>query len=205
MSPINNETPALFRGACQFLTAAERPEQIVPLGRPEVAFVGRSNVGKSSLLNALVGQKALARTSNTPGRTQQLNFFDLGGQLILVDLPGYGFAKVSHAMKARWEELIRAYLGGRAELRRVLLLLDARHGLKDSDQEMMKMLDKAAVSYALVLTKADKAPASQLQRLCADLTARFPTHPACYPQIFITSAHDKKGLTELQQHLVALV
>lgn len=187
----------LFKGACDFFWGAASPQQLPEIGRPEIAFAGRSNVGKSSLINALTNRKALARTSNTPGRTQQLNFFDLGGVLTLVDMPGYGYAKVSKAQKAEWDELIYSYLSGRPTLRCVLVLIDSRHGLKDNDRELMKMLDRAAVSYRIVLTKADKA--DDLEKMKEAILAEIKTHTAAYPDIAVTSAEKKSGIEELQE------
>jgi GTP-binding protein len=151
----------LFKQTCDFTRAVDNLNQLHQDGLPEVCFVGRSNVGKSSLVNALVNRKALARTSNTPGRTQQLIFFDLAHKLYLVDLPGYGYAEVSKTKIAAWNQLLRAYLRGRVEIKRVFLLIDGRHGIKPNDLEMMDMLDESAVSYQIVLTKADKVKQSE--------------------------------------------
>jgi GTP-binding protein len=170
----------------------------------EVAFAGRSNVGKSSLLNALVGQKALARTSNTPGRTQQLNFFELEGALMLVDLPGYGYARAPKAAASGWTRLTRAYLKGRPTLRRLCLLIDARHGLKDSDREVMTLLDQAAVSYQVALTKVDKVKPAALEALRAALAPELARHVACHPEMVATSAVTGAGIAELRAALAAL-
>ena len=145
-----------FNGECDFVAAAASLDRIPPESLPEIAFAGRSNVGKSSLINALTGRKALARTSHTPGRTQQLNFFTIQEQFLLVDMPGYGYAKVSKTTRKSWDDLIKQYLRGRVSLKCVFLLIDSRHGLKESDREMMKMLDETAVAYRIILTKADK-------------------------------------------------
>jgi GTP-binding protein len=172
-----------------------------PAGHPEIAFAGRSNVGKSSLINALTGRKALARTSNTPGRTQQLNFFNLGDRLTLVDMPGYGFAKVSKTQKAEWHALIHDYLRGRAPLRCVLLLIDSRHGLKDVDNEILEMLDKAAVSYRIILTKSDKA--DDLDKIVDDIKVAMKKRTAAYPEISVTSSEKNIGIEELREIIVS--
>ena len=199
--PEYKDAAKLFRLPCDFVIGAATLDVIPPSDLPEVAFVGRSNVGKSSLVNALTGQKALARTSNTPGRTQQLNFFNLGGKLILVDLPGYGYAKVSKTEIARWNELMRAYLRGRQPLQRVCVLVDSRHGLKDSDREMMEMLDIHAVSYQLVLTKCDKVKAPALEKLILDTENELKQRPAAHPTLIATSSVKSTGLNVLQHEL----
>ncbi|HET9812281.1 MAG TPA: ribosome biogenesis GTP-binding protein YihA/YsxC, partial [Sphingomicrobium sp.] len=167
---------------------------------PEIAFAGRSNVGKSALLNALTNRKGLARTSNTPGRTQELNFFDVGEpiQLRLVDMPGYGFAEAPKDLVKRWRKLITDYLRGRAVLKRALVLVDSRHGLKDVDREMMRMLDEAAISYHVVLTKADKVKPSGLGRIFEGVAAEAAKHPAAHPAIFTTSSETGSGIGELR-------
>jgi len=194
----------LFAGPCDFLVSAADENDLPPLGGTEVAFAGRSNVGKSSLLNALTGRKTLARTSNTPGRTRLLNFFSLGGRLILVDLPGFGYARASKTDIARWSKLTRGYLKGRPQLRRVCLLVDARHGLKTSDRQVMDELDTAAVSYQIVLTKADKLKPGPLARMIADTEAEVAKRPAAHPQCLATSSANGAGLPELRAALVAL-
>ncbi|MBF0248861.1 MAG: YihA family ribosome biogenesis GTP-binding protein [Alphaproteobacteria bacterium] len=194
----------LFAGACTFLLGAAGLAQIPAAGLPEIAFAGRSNVGKSSLVNALTGRKALARTSHTPGRTQQINFFDLGGRLMMTDLPGYGYAEAPKDQVARWTRLIKAYLKGRAELRRVMVLVDSRHGLKDVDREILKMLDEAAVSYQVVLTKVDKIKAQQLERLLEETHGELARHVAAHPIIRCTSSAKKVGLEDLRAELAAL-
>ena len=175
-------------------------------GRPEVAFAGRSNVGKSSLINALTGRTSLARVSVTPGRTRELNFFSLGkdGALYLVDMPGYGYARASKSEVKGWTRLIRDYLKGRRELKRVFLLIDARHGIKPNDTETMKMLDEAAVSYQVVLTKADKPKASELAALQEKIAGDLAKHPAAYPQILTTSARMGSGIDELRAAVASL-
>lgn len=194
----------LFAGDCTFLLSAADENDLPALGATEVAFAGRSNVGKSSLLNAITGRKNLARASNTPGRTRLLNFFDLGGRLILVDLPGYGYARASKTDIARWTQLTRGYLKGRPQLRRVCLLVDARHGLKASDRQVMEELDTAAVSYQIVLTKADKVKPGALQRLSEETQAAVAKHPAAHPLCLATSAETGAGLPELRAALAAL-
>ena len=194
----------LFTQACTFVTGAAELEQIPETDLPEIAFAGRSNVGKSSLINALCGHKTLARTSNTPGRTQQVNFFDLGGRLMLADLPGYGFAKAPRMQIERWTNLVNAYLKGRQGLRRTCLLIDARQGLKDSDRDVMTMLDKAAQPYQAVLTKCDKITALALQALLADTQKEMAARPAAHPDIIPTGARKGTGIAELRASLVGL-
>lgn len=186
----------LFAQDCRFVAATETLDRLPDADLPEVAFAGRSNVGKSSLVNALTGRNTLARTSNTPGRTQQLIFFDLGDRLRLVDMPGYGYAKVSKRQSHAWNDLIRAFLRGRPTLRRVCLLIDARHGLKDSDRDIMTLLDQAAVSYQVILTKADKAPA-----IPEGMAAELARHIAAHPVILPTSAMKRQGLEDVRAEL----
>ena len=194
----------LFARECRFVIGVAGLEQVPPTDMPEVAFVGRSNVGKSSLLNALTGRHDLARTSNTPGRTQQLNFFDLDGRLMLVDLPGDGYASAPKATVERWTRLLRAYLKGRPVLRRVCLLIDGRHGIKDVDREMMKMLDTAAVNYQVILTKTDKPAAGELARQLDGAMVELARHPAAHPRVLLTSARDGVGIAALRAALTAL-
>ena len=194
----------LFAQRCDFVAGAAAVGQFPETDIPEIAFAGRSNVGKSSLINTLTGRKSLARTSNTPGRTQQLNFFDLGGRLMIADLPGHGFARAPKRTVDNWTALVRAYLKGRAPLRRACLLVDARHGLKDVDREVMKLLDKAAVSYQIVLTKCDKAKAGELAARIETIAAEIARHPAAHPEIFATSAVSGDGIAELRAELAAL-
>ena len=195
----------LFAQACSFTAGAATDAALPPIGLPEIAFAGRSNVGKSSLVNGLTGRRTLARTSNTPGRTQQLNFFDLGGRLQLVDMPGYGYAAVGKAAVAKWEALIRRYLLGRTSLLRVFLLIDARHGLKPVDHETMTAFDKAAVSYAVVLTKADAVKPSHLAPTVASVHDGLARHPAAFPDIVVTSAQDGQGIPDLRAAVVRLM
>ncbi|HWA41787.1 MAG TPA: ribosome biogenesis GTP-binding protein YihA/YsxC [Hypericibacter adhaerens] len=194
----------LFAAPCEFVAGVTSPSILPPVGLPEVAFAGRSNVGKSSLINALTGRKTLARTSNTPGRTQQLNFFDLGGRLMLVDMPGYGYAKASRKDVKEWQGLATLYLKGRPSLRRALLLVDARQGLKEIDERVMKQLDESAQSYQIVLTKADKLKPEALAALRAEIAARAARHPAAHPEIVATSSVSGEGIPLLRALLAAL-
>lgn len=172
-----------------------------PAELTEVAFAGRSNVGKSSLLNALTGRKHLARVSNTPGRTQQLNFFDLAGRLMLVDLPGHGYAQVSRSKVKGWTNLIDAYVKGRPTLRRVMLLADAKVGLKEPDHKLMDLMDQAGLSYQIVMTKCDKLKPAELEAMRSKLAAEVKKRPACHPEILATSASDGSGIPELREEL----
>jgi GTP-binding protein len=198
------EARKIFAGPCDFVWGAADMKQLPPADKNEIAFAGRSNVGKSSLVNALTGRKTLARTSGTPGRTQQLNFFNLGGHLYLVDMPGYGYAKISKQMREDWDTLIFEYLRGRPNLRTVMILIDSRHGLKESDLHLMGLLDKAAVGYRIILTKADKASSLELQKIAADIKAVLKKHPAAYPEISVTSAEKGIGLEDLRAAIIAL-
>jgi GTP-binding protein len=197
---------ALFRGPCTFVKGVTRVADLPKDGRAEVAFAGRSNVGKSSLINALTGRSSLARVSVTPGRTRELNFFALGkdGALYLVDMPGYGYARASKAQAKAWRRLIGDYLKGRRELKRAFLLIDARHGIKPNDTDTMKLLDEAAVSYQVVLTKADKPKASELAEIEAKVASDLAKHPAAYPQILTTSVRTGLGIEALRAAIAAL-
>src|SRR6476661_7318784 len=198
---------ALFKAPSTFVKGVVRVADLPGEGRPEVAFAGRSNVGKSSLINALTGQKSLARVSVTPGRTRELNLFTLGkdGQLLLVDMPGYGYARASKAKVKGWTRLIRDYLKGRCELKRVFLLIDARHGLKENDREIMTLMDEAAVSYQGVLTKADKPKAAELAVIVAKVAAELAKRPAAFPDVIVTSARSGAGIPELRAAIAAFV
>lgn len=195
----------LFSQPCVFLRGAVAMDQLPDPDLTEVAFAGRSNAGKSSLLNALTGRTDLARTSNTPGRTQEINFFLLGsprhGYLRLVDLPGYGYAKVEKAKSERWRKALRAYLRGRPNLRRVMVLIDARHGVKPGDDSVMALMDEAAVSYQVVLTKADKTKEKELNARLTATARALRRHPAAHPQILVTSSVKKTGLEAVRAAL----
>jgi GTP-binding protein len=191
----------LFAQECRFLAGVMHMGQLPEFDLPEVAFAGRSNVGKSSLVNALTGRKTLARTSNTPGRTRQLNFFDLGGRLTLVDLPGYGYAKAPKTEIARWTKLTGDYLRGRPTLRRVCVLIDARRGVMDMDRGVMRDLDQAAVSYQLVLTKTDKVSASDRAKVERAIAELQPKHVALHPVVRPTSVWQGIGLGDLRAEL----
>jgi len=199
------EARRLFAGRVEFLLSAPSLDFLPGADFPEVAFAGRSNVGKSSLINAVTGRKSIARTSVTPGRTQELNFFEVGEptRFRLVDMPGYGFAKAPVKVVERWRRLVRDFLRGRAVLKRTLVLIDARHGIKPPDEEMLKMLDEAAVGYRLVLTKADKIKASELAATLARVEAQAKKHVAAYPVIHVTSAEKGMGIPELRAAILA--
>jgi GTP-binding protein len=197
---------ALCKGPCTFVKGVVRIDDLSQDGRPEVAFAGRSNVGKSSLINALTGRTSLARVSVTPGRTRELNFFTLGKDpaFTLVDMPGYGYAQASKSAIKGWTRLIRDYLKGRRELKRVFLLIDARHGIKPSDEETMELLDEAAVSYQVVLTKADKPKPSELAAVQAKVKSDVAKHPAAYPEMLTTSARMGSGIPELRTAIASV-
>jgi len=194
----------LFAQDCIFTTGAASIAGLPTTDLPETAFAGRSNVGKSSLINALTSRRTLARTSRTPGRTRQLNFFSLGGRLMIADLPGYGYAKASKAEVASWSRLIKAYLSGRPSLTRCCLLVDARHGLKPYDFTMMELMDRAGVVYQIVVTKADKTDAENLAQSVGKIGDTLPRHAAAHPDIIVTSTRDGRGLDELRTALAAL-
>ncbi len=194
----------LFAQECRFVAGAAGPDDLPPAALPEVAFAGRSNVGKSSLINVLTGRRALARTSSTPGRTQQINVFELGGRLVLADLPGYGYARAPKTRSKAWRALVKDYLRGRPTLRRVCLLIDARHGPKESDRALMAMLDEAAVSYQAVLTKADKTKPEALDAVVGSLRAELAGHAAAHTETAVSSAVSGLGIVELRASLAAL-
>jgi GTP-binding protein len=195
---ISERGRKLFAGPCDFVKGVTAMAGLPPADRLEVCFAGRSNVGKSSLINALTGRKALARASNTPGRTQEINYFALGEAFYLVDLPGYGFAEAPRPVVEKWQALLRAYLAGRQTLRRAFLLIDARHGVKAVDDEILGLLDRSAVTFQAVLTKADKPGADALQRVVSEVGAALSKHPAAYPGIIVTSAETGLGLDVLR-------
>jgi GTP-binding protein len=190
----------LFAGRVEFLKSAPALNFLPDADVPEIALAGRSNVGKSSLLNALTGRKSIARTSVTPGRTQELNFFEVGEptRLMLVDMPGYGYAKAPLKVVENWRRLIRDFLRGRVVLKRTLVLIDSRHGVKDVDREMLKMLDESAVGYRLVLTKADKIKASELEAVLVATQIEARKHSAAYPMVHVTSSEKGMGIAELR-------
>jgi len=196
----------LFAGDWHFIWASPSIETLPPMAGLEVAFAGRSNVGKSSLINALTGRNALARTSHTPGRTQELIFFEAPDKAFrLVDMPGYGYASAPKTKVASWTALIHKFLLGRASLARVYVLIDGRHGLKDADQDVLKTLDKSAVSYQVVLTKADQVKPAELQTRIADTAAALAKHPAAFPEVLVTSARSGAGMPELRAAMVRLL
>ncbi len=210
-APVGEDDPEalergrkLFAGPCDFVKGVVAMDGLPPADRLEVCFAGRSNVGKSSLINALTGRKALARASNTPGRTQEINFFALGAALYLVDLPGYGFAEAPKAVVAKWQELLRAYLAGRPTLRRAFLLIDARHGVKAADAEIVTLLNRAAVTFQVVLTKADKPSAADLARVCDEVALVLAKAPAAFPGIVVTSSETGRGLDVLRSVIAAM-
>ncbi|HEY0353505.1 MAG TPA: ribosome biogenesis GTP-binding protein YihA/YsxC [Enterovirga sp.] len=195
----------LFAGEAGFKWAASRIDNLPPMVGHEIAFAGRSNVGKSSLVNALTGRKTLARTSHTPGRTQELNFFDIAGRLTFVDMPGYGYAAAGKEKVAAWTRLIQAYLRGRANLARVYVLIDARHGFKPIDLNVLDLLDQAAVSYQVVATKTDEPKSAELEQRLAEMQAAIARRPAAYPQIAPTSSRTGAGVAELRAGIMQLL
>ena len=204
MNEAEEAARKLFAGPCDFIWGATTAESLPPEKLNEIAFVGRSNAGKSSLVNALTGRKSLARVSQTPGATRQINFFNLADRLMLVDLPGYGFAKRSKTEAQAWQEMIFSYLRRRARLRRIALLIDARRGVMDSDKEVMALLDQTAVSYGLVLTKVDELKAGELAQVQAKAASEAARHTAALAEIQLTSALTGDGIAGLRTHLAAL-
>ncbi len=197
------EARKLFAGPCDFMLGVAGLSQLPEANMPEIAFAGRSNVGKSSLVNALTGRKTLAKTSNTPGRTQQLNYFNLGDRLYMVDMPGYGYAKVSKTKRDDWTQLVFDYLRGRPNLRCVFILIDSRHGFKDSDIELMKMLDETAVQYRIVLTKTDKVKNQGLEKVSEKIISTLKNHAAGFPGVLPTSADKGMGIPQMRAVLAA--
>lgn len=199
-----NDAESQFLKPCTFMLSVAKLEQLPDANLDEIAFAGRSNVGKSSLINALFNQKKLAKTSSTPGRTQQLNFFNFDNKLYLVDLPGYGYAKAPEKMVKQWQVVLKTYLRGRPNLRRVFLLIDSRHGIKSEDLEIMKMLDVSAVSYQIILTKNDKISAKELEKVIEQTAQEISKHAAALPDIISTSSEKKIGLDLLKAEICSL-
>ena len=202
--PTREAGRKLFAGGADFLKGVVAMEGLPPADRAEVCFAGRSNVGKSSLINALTGRKALARTSSTPGRTQEINFFTLGESHYLVDLPGYGFAQAPVKVVEAWQRLLKAYLAGRATLRRAFVLIDSRHGVKPVDEEIMALLDKAAVPFQTVLTKADKIKATERDKMLDQVRDKLSRHPAAYPELILTSSEKGDGIDILRSTIAGI-
>lgn len=195
----------LFLGEVDFLKGVVAMSGLPPADRIEVCFAGRSNVGKSSLINALTGRKALARASNTPGRTQEVNFFTMADSHYLVDLPGYGYANAPLPIVAKWQALLKSYLSGRANLRRAFVLIDARHGVKAVDEEIMALLDSSAVTFQTVLTKADKVKEAEREKVLTQVRSRLATHPAAFPELIVTSSEKGWGIPTLRATIASLV
>lgn len=204
MTPLH---PKIFSGPISFLKSAPQLQFLPKPSVPEIAFAGRSNVGKSSLINALTNRNGLARTSNTPGRTQELNFFDIGDPLIfrICDMPGYGFAKAPPKTVQKWRYLINDYLRGRQVLNRAFVLIDSRHGIKNTDEDVLAMLDKAAVSYRIVMTKSDKVKTAELEATMARVAQAAKKHPAAHPDLIVTSSEKKLGIDELRAAVLEAV
>lgn len=195
----------LFAGPVEFVKGVVAMSGLPPADRLEVCFAGRSNVGKSSLINALTGRKNLARASNTPGRTQEINYFTLGESRFLVDLPGYGYAEAPLAIVAKWQALLKSYLAGRQTLRRAFVLIDTRHGVKAVDEEILKLLDKSAVTFQVVMTKADKVSKAERDAAIEQVKGALSTHPAAYPEIVVTSSEKGDGIETLRAIIATLV
>ena len=194
----------LFAGEVEFLKGVVGMDGLPPDDRVEVCFAGRSNVGKSSLINALTGRKGIARASNTPGRTQEINFFTLGEERYLVDLPGYGFANAPVAVVEKWQRLLKQYLSGRVSLRRAFVLIDARHGVKPVDEEIMTLLDRSAVTFQAVLTKADKVKEKDREKVLAQVREKLAKHPAAFPELVLTSSEEGDGIALLRAIIAGL-
>lgn len=194
----------LFAGPCDFLKGVVAMDGMPPADRLEICFAGRSNVGKSSLINALTGRKSLARASNTPGRTQEINFFTLGERFYLVDLPGYGYAEAPKPIVEKWQALLRAYLSGRPTLRRVMLLIDSRHGIKSVDEEIMTLLNRSAVTFQVVMTKADKPRGGGLETAIAQVKERLTKQPAAFPELLLTSSETGAGIEQLRATIATM-
>lgn len=194
----------LFARPVTFMLSVVAMDKLPPADLPEVCFAGRSNVGKSSLINALTNQNKLAKASNTPGRTRELNYFNVSDRLRIVDLPGYGYARASKVDIAKWTRLTRTFLAGRAPLRRVFVLIDSRHGLKDTDRELMSMLDETAVTYQLVLTKIDKIKTAEIEKVLKKTQNAIKKRPAAFPDIILSSSEKKTGLDDLRAHIAGL-
>ncbi|MGB3316180.1 MAG: ribosome biogenesis GTP-binding protein YihA/YsxC [Albidovulum sp.] len=195
----------MFAGPIDFLKGVVAMSGLPPADRIEVCFAGRSNVGKSSLINALTGRKALARASNTPGRTQEINYFTAGDSHYLVDLPGYGYAEAPVAVVAKWQALLKSYLGGRQTLRRAFVLIDMRHGIKKVDDEILTLLDRSAVTFQVVLTKADKIKTSEHEAILSQVRGALQKHPAAYPEIIVTSSEKGDGIETLRTIIATMV
>ena len=194
----------LFAGQTEFLKGVVAMDGLPPADRLEVCFAGRPNVGKSTLINAVTGRKALARASNTPGRTQEINYFTLGDSHYLVDLPGYGFANAPVAVVAKWQKLLKAYLAGRQTLRRAFVLIDSRHGIKKVDEEILSLLDTSAVTFQVVMTKADKVKAAEREKILSQVRAVLAKHPAAFPEIVVTSSEKGDGIDVLRAIIATL-